>query len=271
MPPKKTIYYEDLLNDDFANTGFDYKPLPDNFKYSTRNPIARFFSFIFYYVFGIPILWIYAKIATGFRIVGKKKLRKSHLKGGYFIYGNHTSACDAMFVPAGLLPPKRVAIVCGQAAVSKAFPRPFEMALGALPLPETANQKKAYTEEMARRLKKGHAILIFPEAHIWPYCTMIRPFPDTSFTYPATFGSPVVAVCTTYEKRKICPKGKPRAVIHVSEPFYPDMSKPLGERTHLLREAVYNYMVETSSSLDNVEYYRYLPKKEETEQSEEKK
>ena len=49
------------------------------------------------------------------------------------------------------------------------------------------------------------------------------------------------------------------------------MSKPLGERAHLLREAVYNFMVETSSSLDNVEYYRYLPKKEEAEQSEEKK
>ena len=142
MLPKKTIYYKDLVNDDFANTGFDYKPLPDNFKYSTRNPIAKFFGFLFYYVFGIPILWIYAKIATHFRIIGKKKLRKSRLKGGYFIYGNHTSACDAMFVPAGLLPPKRVAIVCGQAAVSKAFARPFEMALGALPLPETPNQRK---------------------------------------------------------------------------------------------------------------------------------
>jgi hypothetical protein len=80
-----------------------------------------------------------------------------------------------------------------------------------------------------------------------------------------------VAVCTTYERRKICPNGKPRAVIHVTEPFYPDMDKPLGERTHLLREAVYNFMVETSSSLDNVEYYRYVPFKEEGEQSQEEK
>ena len=82
MLPKKTIYYQDPLNDDFANTGFDYKSLPDNFKYSNRNPITKFLAFLFYYVVGIPVLWIYAKIATGFRIIGKKKLRKAHLKGG---------------------------------------------------------------------------------------------------------------------------------------------------------------------------------------------
>ena len=56
MFPKKTIYYKDLVNDDFANTGFDYKPLPANFKSSTRNPIAQFSGLIFYHALGLPVL-----------------------------------------------------------------------------------------------------------------------------------------------------------------------------------------------------------------------
>jgi hypothetical protein len=40
------------------------------------------------------------------------------------------------------------------------------------------------------------------------------------------------------------------------------MSKALGERTKLLRDQVYEFMEDTSSSLDNYEYVRYYKKKD---------
>ena len=43
-------------------------------------------------------------------------------------------------------------------------------------------------------------ILIYPEAHIWPYYTKIRPFPSTSFRYPIKFNVPSFSITTTYQK-----------------------------------------------------------------------
>jgi hypothetical protein len=55
-------------------------------------------------------------------------------------------------------------------------------------------------------LSKKPGIMIFPEAHIWPYSTHIRPFGDESFVYPAELGAPVLAIATTYRPRKIFKK-----------------------------------------------------------------
>ncbi|MCR4562409.1 MAG: 1-acyl-sn-glycerol-3-phosphate acyltransferase [Bacilli bacterium] len=257
----KIVYYEDILNDDFAGTNIRKKPLPENFKYVHKNPIWFVLSVILYYVFAIPILWVVAKIWTSYRIVGKKKLKKAHfgLKG-YFVYGNHTQIMDVAFGPISLSAPRKAFFVCHPDAVNIPLIRPLVMMLGATPLPDSPQLSERFIEAIKYRISHANPVYIFPEAHIWPYCTFIRPFPDNSFTYPASLGSPVVAMCTTYEEHKFFKFRKPRPVIHISNPIYPDMSKPLGERAHLLREAVYEYMVETSSSLDNVEYIRYVKK-----------
>lgn len=262
MRPTKTVYYDDALNDDFSPAKPKKKPLPKNFRYLHKGFVYYLLSSTFYYVVAIPLLWLYAKIAWSFRVVGKKKIRKAHLLSkGIFIYGNHTSIGDAMFTQTAITNPKRTFVVCSDESVSNPLIRWFEMMIGTLPLPDTPKISERFIDAIHYHYRRGGAILIFPEAHIWPYCTRIRPFPDQSFTYPAQLGAPVFAICTTYEEHKFFKFRKPRAVIHVSDPIYPDMSKPLGERSHLLREAVYSYMVDISSSLDNVEYIRYLPKK----------
>jgi 1-acyl-sn-glycerol-3-phosphate acyltransferase len=264
MRIKKTVYYHDLLNDDFSVAQIKEKPLPKHFKYLHKNVVYYVLSCLIYYVFAIPILWTFAKIKWSFRIVGKKKFRKAHLLNhGCFIYGNHTCAGDAMFCPTEITNPRKCYIVCGRAAVSLSAVRWLEMMIGTLPLPDSPERTKDFIEAINYHYSHGNAIVIFPEAHIWDYCTRIRPFPDQSFTYPAQNNAAVFAMCTTYEEHKFFKFRKPRPVIHISDPIYPDMSKPLGERTHLLREAVYSYMVDISSSFDNVEYIRYLPAKDE--------
>ncbi len=263
--PVKTIYYEDELNDDFASTKIARKPLPKNLKFYHKNIIYRFLSDCLYYVIAAPLVWLYVKLVYGAKIVGKKKWKRAKLRRqGVFVYGNHTTAADALFVPILLALPKRTRIICSVEAVSNPIIRPIEMFLGALPLPDSPEHRKPFFDAVGYYSKKRHeAILIFPEAHIWPYCTRIRPFGEQSFTYPAQEGLPVVSVCTTFERRKILRFLPPRHVIHVSDAAYPEMDLPLGERTKKLRDQSYEYMVETSSSLENAEYYRYLPKERE--------
>lgn len=259
---KKVVYYDDLLHDDFAGTdGFKSKPLPKDFKFFPKSKLYWFFSNFVYYIIAIPVFWVVGRLVYGFKIRGKRKFRKTKMgKKGFFVYGNHTSIGDAFFVPVWLIPPRRTFVLCSKESVSNPFLRPIEMMVGALPLPNDATQTKPFLEAVEKHVERGDAILIFPEAHIWPYSTRIRPFPEQSFTYPASLGRPVIATCVTYKKRKILRFLPPRAVMHVSGVIEPDMSKPLGERTKLLREAVYTYMVETSCSLDNYEYIRYLPR-----------
>ena len=56
--------------------------------------------------------------------------------------------------------------------------------LGAMPIPSNKSAMKNFLNAIKQKINKGYAITIYPEAHIWPYYTKIRPFKDVSFKYP---------------------------------------------------------------------------------------
>ena len=64
--PRKTIYYENELTDDFAKMGIEIKPLRENYRYIHRGPLWRLFSFILYRIIGQPLAWLYTKIVPKF-------------------------------------------------------------------------------------------------------------------------------------------------------------------------------------------------------------
>lgn len=87
--------------------------------------------------------------------------------------------------------------------------------------------------------------MIYPEAHIWPYYTKIRPFKDSSFRYPVQYQCPVICFTNTYQKRKH--SKKPQIVTYVDGPFYPDAKLRGKEQKADLRNRVYEQMKERSS------------------------
>lgn len=255
--PKKTIYYQDALNDDFAGTNIKTQHLDENFKYIHKNFFWQIASFLIYYIVAIPVLFLTAKIALGIKIVNRKALRKVAGKG-YFVYGNHTQIMDAFISQVAISRPKKTFIVANPDAVSIPGIRALVMMLGCLPLPSTIGGTRKFLEAVKYHIEKKHAIVIFPEAHIWPYATMIRPFSSASFRYPATLGAPVVPIVTTYQKRRFF--SKPRMVITIGEPLFPDIRLPLKESMDNLRNKTFAFMDEAVSNKDNVEYYRYVKK-----------
>ena len=102
---------------------------------------------------------------------------------------------------------------------------------------------------------------IFPEAHIWPFYTGIRPFPDTAFRYPVKENAPVIAMVTTYRKRRGLFRflKKPGMTVTLSQPMYPRQDLAPKQAQQELRDRVHHFMVEVSSSRENVAYIRYEP------------
>ncbi len=87
--------------------------------------------------------------------------------------------------------------------------------------------------------------------------TGIRPFSDSSFTFPAKLGKPVFALTITYKRRRF--GKKPAAVIYTDGPFYPDPALPLRERARALHDAIYEAMTARSRESD-CEYIVYRKK-----------
>ena len=129
--------------------------------------------------------------------------------------------------------------------------------LGAIPIPNERNGMKNFLATIKNKIKKGYSITIFPEAHIWPYYTKIRPFKNVSFRYPIEHNAPVFSVTNTYQKRG---KNKVKITTYVDGPFFPDSNLTnIQDKKQNLRDKVYNAMVERSKNSD-FEYIKYIKK-----------
>lgn len=260
---KKAIYgkkfvYHDELSDDFAGTHIDTKKIPSDYCYLHKSVSFRFWSFLLYYCIALPILLLIGKIHFGIRVRGRKNIRC--LKTGYFVYGNHTQAADSWIGHVFLCRPRRTYIIANPDAVSIPFVRHLTVALGALPLPSELKGYENFLHCLDTLMKEKKAVVIYPEAHIWPYYTGIREYPATSFIYPARFHVPAVPVVTTYR----LPKGpfkdyrKPRLTIHIGKPLYPDMNLTDKENARVMCDASIAFMKRFAQDPDNVPYNHYV-------------
>ncbi len=250
---RRVYYYTDERSDDFAGTDIETKTVPDGYKYVHRNIFWRMISAVLY-IFALIAAWVSATFRYGLKIKNKKALKK--VKGkGYFLYGNHTLVSGDAFHP-NLVAPFKAKIIVGADAVSMRFVGTLVGMLGGMPLPSSRAGYRNFLRGMEAHLSRRKAIVVYPEAHIWPYYTGIRPFTSDSFIYPVRFGAPVFAMTTVHKKRKR--RTNPKCIIYIDGPFYPDESLPIIERRERLRAAVYEAMVERSkeSDYDRVVYIK---------------
>jgi 1-acyl-sn-glycerol-3-phosphate acyltransferase len=253
----KVKYYSDENNDDFAGTNIDTCKLSADFTFINRNPLWRFCSFVLYRLIATPIVFLIGKIGFGLKIKNRKAL-KSLKNQGFYLYGNHTQAMMDAYTPSLATFPKRAHIIAGPDAVSIKGIRQIVMMLGGIPIPTSVDGYKSFLSAIDKRISQKRVVAIYPEAHIWPFYTKIRNFPDTSFTYPVSQNVPCVAMVTTYRQRKIFKKLYPLMTVTLSDPFYPDTSLSQKDARKKLRDDVYNFMCEVASSPDNYEYVKYI-------------
>ncbi len=256
---KKIIYYEDELHDDFAGNGIQAKPVPADFPFAIRNIFWRIAEFILYRLIATPVVYLIGKIGFGLKIKNRKALRSLRGKG-YFLYGNHTQTMMDAYTPTIAAFPRHAHIVVGAEAVSVPVLRRFVQLLGGIPVPGNLKGYRPFLEALHWRMEQKRVVTIYPEAHIWPWYTGIRPFPDSSFAYPVRENAPVVAFVTTFRRRRVFKKLWPCLTVTLSEPFYPDASLSQHEAKKVLRDDVYDFMCRTAAAPDNYVYYEYRKK-----------
>lgn len=254
MKNKQIIYFEDELNDEFSTAQINPRRIDEKYKYK-HNIIWDICSYIIQNVISMPIKVLYSKIKFRIQYIGKEKL-KAYKKEGYFIYVNHTQVFADTFIPSVGNYPKRNFLIVNPANVSIKFAKTLIEMLGAIPTPDTKTAMKNFLGVIEEKINKKYSITIYPEAHIWPYYTKIRPFKDVSFKYPVQLDVPSFCMTNTYQEYG---KGKIRIVTYIDGPFYADSSLNKKEQQKDLRNQIYNCMVERSKN-SNIEHIKYIKK-----------
>ncbi|MBE6535354.1 MAG: hypothetical protein E7677_01860 [Ruminococcaceae bacterium] len=259
MDKRKIIYYSDELNDDFSVKQIKPKRIDENYKYCNDSLLGKTAHFFWYRIIFTPIAFFYNKAVFHHEIKGNNILKD--FKGeGYFLYGNHTQDIGDAFIPHFINLPKRNYVIVNPANVSIPVLGHITPALGALPLPDSVKAYKKFLAAVEQGISEKNGIIIYPEAHVWPYYTKIRPFRDDSFYYPVKLGAPSFCFTNTYQKRRF--SRKPRIVTYVDGPFYPDFSLTPKASRKELRDRIYRTMCRRSqsSSVEQIKYVKCVRK-----------
>lgn len=255
MDKRTVIYYDDELNDEFSVAQITPKRIDGSYRYINDSPFKKFTHFFWYRVVATPMAFLYTKWAFHHQIVGKQVLQ-SYRRTGYFLYGNHTQDIGDALMPSMLNFPKDDYVIVHPNNVSMPYLGRITPSLGALPLPDDMTAYRHFLSAVEQRIAEGHAVVIYPEGHIWPFYTGIRPFTEVSFSYPVKCRAPVFCFTNTYQKRRR--SKKPKIVTYVDGPFFPDATLSPREQKQHLRDQVYACMCERAkcSTVTRIQYIK---------------
>ena len=243
----EVIYYRNELEDEFSTAVITPKVIDGSYPYDRTKGLGRIACFFWHRIVAMPIAYCYLKLKFRHKIVGRKALKQAK-KQGFFIYGNHTQIIGDALIPTFVRFPHDAYVIVHPNNVSMPYLGRVTPYMGALPLPDGKEAARNFIAIIEKRLAQKKAIFIYPEAHIWPYYTGIRPFTDASFFYPVKYNTPVFCFTNTYQKRKR--SKNPRIVTYVDGPFYPDEALPPRARRQKLRDEVLARMTERSRLSD---------------------
>jgi 1-acyl-sn-glycerol-3-phosphate acyltransferase len=249
----KTIYYENEIEDDFANNNVKEEKLNPKFKYTYKTLFWKTLEFLIYRLV-VPIAFIAVKIIHHHSYRNRKVLNKTH--GGVYYYINHTNQILDAFNPSGINPFKHNYIIIKSDPFSIHGLSHFLRLMGAIPLGSNITQTKEMIKLVQSKIRKGKTITFYPEAHIWPYYTKVRPFKDNSFRFPAIDFRPVYAITNCYQKRVF--SKRPKVITFIDGPFFADPKLSEKDNMKKLRDECYNVMVNRANKYSTYEYIKYV-------------
>ncbi len=218
------------------------------------------------------VLWlvavVYVRLVRCVYIHGRERLRP-YLHSGLFLYGNHTQPVLDPFIALLTLTGSRPYGIVSTANFGIPLLGRLMPWCGALPVVHTPLGQHCLTQAVYDHIRLGHPIVVYPEAHVWQYCTQIRPFSAASFAWAVETAKPAFTMTTVY-RHKTTGGGNenntdvkfghsaPRIDIYIDGPFFPDTACP----PRLARQRLCAVVRETMlrrAALSDYEYIRYLP------------
>lgn len=252
---KRTYYYH-KPTDDVVDSHDQNFSLPDDYVILPNSRGAKIWSAI-----ARPLAagfgWIVFRFFDNVKVIGKEKLKQ--VDGGYFVYGNHTRPMGDVFTSLTIFPIKNFYAIAGQANWGIPFIGKYLVRYGGLPVGKDVKQSIKLIKAIQTVIKdKKGEVLIYPEAHVWPYYTKIRPFDATSMHFPVQLNAPSFVMTKTYHKRRFIKR--PRAVIYIDGPFYPDQTLSRKEAQNKLHNEIQKTLIDRAK-LSDYEYCQYIKNK----------
>ncbi|WP_225047762.1 lysophospholipid acyltransferase family protein [Lacticaseibacillus kribbianus] len=226
----RTIHYQ-ALTDDVIAPGQAEPALPANFRFARTRPGERLLTAVVYSAARWFGRWYWRRRLHA-RFVNLDVLAP-YRNQSLFLYGNHTQEVGDPFLPMQLVQ-QPVHTLAGAANRKVPVLGPLLPYGHALLLPQTKAQTRRFLAALQAALTANHAVAIYPEAHVWPYYTGIRPFRAGSFHYPVATNRPSFAFTTTYQKAG--------CTVYVDGPFWPDATLPKAKRQAALAAQVQGAM-----------------------------
>lgn len=252
------IYYQNELEDEFSTARITPRKIDGSYSYDNTKLSRRIGHMVCYTILARPLAKLFLELRFRHRIVNRGVIEatlREKGKTGYFLYGNHTHALADALIPSMVCAPADAVVIVHPNNVSMPVLGRVTPCLGALPLPDDLEAARNFLHAMQAEVERGNCVVIYPEAHIWPYYTKIRPFSDTSFRYPLQYNVPVFCFTNTYQRRSH--GGGIDIVTYVDGPFYGDENLKGRQRRRELRDRVYAAMTERSRC-NTVEQIRYV-------------
>ncbi|MBO4369891.1 MAG: 1-acyl-sn-glycerol-3-phosphate acyltransferase [Paludibacteraceae bacterium] len=187
--------YHSFDEDVIVSANQDYR-LGDDYRWLPQNGWERLAFRLMQGVIYIVAVF-YCHLVLHVRLKGRRLVRQYQ---GCFIYGNHTQPAADALTPIMCAFPRKIFAI--ETAANHGIPVLGKLIryIGAIPLPQTRRQSAEFEESVRHHITTGHSIMIYPEAHQWPYYTGIRPFTDASFRFPVDLQVPCLVAVTTYHK-----------------------------------------------------------------------
>lgn len=249
MKRRKEIFYESYTDDVVTSADQQYQ-IPEGYVWLDESPGFLRKSRILYRM-GLIFANFYCPLILHIKVLGGDKLPK---KGSFFLYGNHTQPIGDAFTPAWICKGRRIYVPISPAnmgipVIGKLLPY-----LGGMPIPSDRKRLRKFQQALKKKTEEENAIIVYPEAHVWPYYTKIRPYGTSSFTYPVQWNCPSYCMTSTYQKRRW--GTKPKITIYIDGPYLPDLSLSKKEQKIKIRDQIYHTMLERSKE-SSYEYYQY--------------
>ena len=248
---KRKYFYHHLTDDLVVSLNQDYH-LPNSYAVFPKSLSGKIWS-KFVRPLGYLISIVYINLILRVRIIGKEKLQATNDQG-YFIYGNHTQTFGDVVLPLSIVPAKKYYAIAAQSNWGIPVLGKLVLPYFGLPVGENIEQSAKLIKAITAVIKAKKVVVIYPESHVWPYYTKIRPFPVDSMHFPVALDSASFTMTTTYSRPKW--GKKPQITVYIDGPFYPDKCLTKKQAQEKLHQQVYQTMQKRALTSD-FEYCMY--------------
>ena len=173
---------------------------------------------------------------------------------GVLLVCNHSERVGDAFTPSVVAFPVRTHVVVHPDNLALPVLGRLTSMLGAIPVPHDLPSARCFSRSVADKLARGHAVAVYPEAHLWEKYTGIRPFADSALDPAVRCGAPVFTCTRVYLRRPVVGYV---TRLYIDGPFYPDPSLPRSAACRELSERVRTRMKERVGE-SNIEVIKYI-------------